>query len=124
MHQAAVVCRTTAIVHACCILFQLLAIVCFRVGYSVTRADLNTACCVRTDFSNVGALRTSMKDAKEEYIWNMYCTMTACACDFDSQTGTLRHGAFFAVAVAAWATGAAVVAVDQVLARPRAAEKQ
>ena len=116
--------RTTAIVYAGSILFQLLAIICFRVGYSLTRQDLNSACCQRTDFSNVGALRKSMKDPAEAIIWEMYCSMSKCACDFDSQTGTkFITGAFFAVSVAAWAVGVAVVAVDQYFAWPRTAEK-
>ena len=55
-----------------------------------------------------------MKDAKEELIWNMYCTMTACSCDFDHQTGTiLITGAFFAISVAAWAVSVVLVSVDQ-----------
>ena len=116
--------RTTAAVYAGSILFQLLAIICFRVGYSLTRQDLNSACCQRTDFSNVGALRKSMKDQSEAVIWEMYCTMTKCSCDFDGQTGSkFITGAFFAASVAAWAVGVAVVAVDQFFVWPRAAEK-
>lgn len=116
--------RTTAFVYAGSILLQLLAIICFRVGYSLTRQDLNDACCLRTDFSNVGALRKSMKDPSEAIIWDMYCSMTQCSCDFDNQTGTkFITGAFFAVSVAAWAVGVAIVAVDRFFAWPRAAEK-
>ena len=114
--------RTTAIVYAGSILLQLLAIICFRAGYALAVQDLNAACCQRTDFSNAGALRKSMKDPAEAAIWEMYCTMTACSCDFDSQAGTkLVTGAFFAAAVAAWAVGVAIVALDQYLAWPRAA---
>jgi len=114
--------RTTALVYAASVLLQLLAIICFRAGYALAVQDLNAACCQRADFSNVGALRTSLKDPAEAAIWDMYCTMTSCACDFDSQTGTkLVTGAFFAAAVAAWAVGVAIVALDQYLAWPRAA---
>jgi hypothetical protein len=116
--------RTTALVYAGSILLQLLAIICFRVGYALAVQDLNAACCQRTDFSSVGALRRSMKDPAEAVIWDMYCSMTQCACDFDSQPGTkLVTGAFFAAAVAAWAVGVALVALDQYLAWPRAAGK-
>lgn len=116
--------RTAAAVRAGSILLQLLAIICFRVGYSLTRQDLNAACCQRTDFSNVGALRKSLKDPSEAIIWEMYCSMTKCSCDFDNQTGTkFITGAFFAATVAAWAAGVAVVAADQYFAWPRAAEK-
>lgn len=113
--------RTVAAVYASSILLQLLAILCFRIGYALTVQDLNAACCQRTDFSTVGALRKSMKDPSEAIIWDMYCSMTKCSCEFDSQTGTkLITGAFFAASVAAWAAGVAVVAVDQYLAWPRA----
>lgn len=116
--------RTTAVVYAGSIALQLLAIVCFRAGYSLARQDLDAACCQRTDFSNVGALRKSMKDPSEAIIWETYCSMTQCACDFDSQAGTQYiTGAFFAVSVAAWAVGVAVVAADQYIGWPRAAEK-
>ena len=116
--------RTTALVYAACILLQLLAIICFRVGYALAVQDLNAACCQRTDFSNVGALRRSMKDPSEAAIWDMYCSMTQCSCDFDGQPGTkLITGAFFGTAVAAWAVGVGFVAVDQCLVWSRAAGK-
>jgi hypothetical protein len=111
-------------VYAGRIALQLLAIICFRAGYSLARQDLDAACCQRTDFSSAGALRKSMKDPSEAIIWDMYCSMTQCACDFDSQAGTqFITGAFFAVSVAAWAVGVAVVAADQYIGWPRTAEK-
>ena len=109
---------TTRILYASCFALQLVAVICFRVGYAVLRTDVNAACCHRTDFSAVGALRTTQKDSQHGTIWDTYCTMTSCACSWDSAAepgGKFITGVFFWASVAVWALSVLAIAYQQIM---------
>ena len=97
--------RATTAVLLACIAVQLAAVVCMRVGYDLVVQDVKASCCDRTDFSDVGAnARDAPNDEEHEFIWNSYCTMTGCECDFESQRGgKFVTGPFYGVVVALWA---------------------